>query len=301
MNKTLYLALGTNLGERQENIEKALRLVGERIGKVEAVSACHETEPVGFKSDNLFLNAVAQVTTDLEPEQVLDETERIEQEMGRDTKSEGGRYADRIIDIDVLCYDTLQCHTERLQLPHPAVAERRFVLEPLCEIAPELVMPGQELNVKQLLERLNVARIEELDDPARAAEVVDDISRLLAQLSSKTKSISVEKLANVVAAPNVHVYLLYDELGTVNGMTTLAVDRLLTGTKVWVEDVVVDARCRCRGYARQLLAFMEQEGKRLGAASLNLTSRPAREAANRLYRRAGYVQRETNVYKLTLA
>ena len=131
--------------------------------------------------------------------------------------------------------------------------------------------------------------------------MVDDISRLLAQLSSKTKSISVEKLAHVVAAPNVHVYLLYDELGKVSGMTTLAVDTLLTGTKAWVEDVVVDTRCRCRGYARQLLAFMEEEGRRLGAASLNLTSRPAREAANRLYRRAGYVQRETNVYKLPLA
>ena len=65
MNKTLYLALGTNLGERRENIETALRLIGERIGKVEAVSACHETEPVGFESDNLFLNAVAQVTTEL--------------------------------------------------------------------------------------------------------------------------------------------------------------------------------------------------------------------------------------------
>ncbi|MCI6294451.1 MAG: GNAT family N-acetyltransferase [Bacteroidales bacterium] len=163
------------------------------------------------------------------------------------------------------------------------------------------MLPGEELNVKQLLDRLNVARIEELADPARAAEVVDDISRLLAQLSSKTKSISVEKLAHVVAAPNVHVYLLYDELGKVSGMTTLAVDTLLTGTKAWVEDVVVDTRCRCRGYARQLLAFMEEEGRRLGAASLNLTSRPAREAANRLYRRAGYVQRETNVYKLPLA
>ena len=301
MNKTHYLALGTNLGERRENIETALRLIGERIGKVEAVSACHETEPVGFESDNLFLNAVAQVTTELEPEQVLEETERMEREMGRDTKSEGGQYADRIIYIDLLSYDALQIHTERLQLPHPAIAERRFVLEPLCEIAPELVLPGEELNVKQLLDRLNVARIEELADPARAAEVVDDISRLLAQLSSKTKSISVEKLAHVVAAPNVHVYLLYDELGKVSGMTTLAVDTLLTGTKAWVEDVVVDTRCRCRGYARQLLAFMEEEGRRLGAASLNLTSRPAREAANRLYRRAGYVQRETNVYKLPLA
>ena len=301
MNKTLYLALGTNLGERRENIETALRLIGERIGKVEAVSACHETEPVGFESDNLFLNAVAQVTTELEPEQVLEETERMEREMGRDTKSEGGQYADRLIDIDLLSYDALQCHTARLQLPHPAIAERRFVLEPLCEIAPELVLPGEELNVKQLLDRLNVARIEELADPARAAEVVDDISRLLSQLSSKTKSISVEKLAHVVAAPNVHVYLLYDELGKVSGMTTLAVDTLLTGTKAWVEDVVVDTRCRCRGYARQLLAFMEEEGRRLGAASLNLTSRPAREAANRLYRRAGYVQRETNVYKLPLA
>ena len=300
MKNKLYLALGSNLGERQENLDRALQRIGEEVGRVVRTSAYYETQPVGFDSPHLFLNAVAEVETERPVEEVLAATEAIERELGRAEKSDCGCYTDRTIDIDLLLCGDLEVKSDALTLPHPEMARRRFVLQPLCELAPELTVPGLGRTVKELLDELNRARIEEFDTPERAADIEPHISRLLAQLSSKTKSISAERLAYVVSAPNVHLYLLYDECGTVSGMATLAVDTLLTGTKAWVEDVVVDSHCRCRGYARQMLACLEQEGRRLGAASLNLTSRPAREAANRLYRRAGFVQRETNVYKLAL-
>lgn len=300
MKHNLYLALGSNLGDRQQYLHSALELLAQRVGNVVATSSAIETLPVGFESENLFLNAAAHVETELGIDEVLAATQQMERELGRPAKSDTTGYSDRTIDIDLLAYDDVQLQQPGLTLPHPAMTQRRFVLQPLAEIAPELVLPGQAHTVKELLDELNRARIEEFDTPERAADIEPHISRLLAQLSSKTKSISAERLAHVVSAPNIHLYLLYDECDTVSGMATLAVDTLLTGTKAWVEDVVVDSRCRCRGYARQMLAFLEQEGRRLGAASLNLTSRPAREAANRLYRRAGFVQRETNVYKLAL-
>lgn len=300
MKHNLYLALGSNLGDRQQYLHSALELLAQRVGNVVATSSAIETLPVGFESENLFLNAAVHIETELGVDEVLAATQQMERELGRPAKSDTTGYTDRTIDIDLLAYDDVQLQQPGLTLPHPAMTQRRFVLQPLAEIAPELVLPGQAHTVKELLDELNRARIEEFDTPERAADIEPHISRLLAQLSSKTKSISAERLAHVVSAPNIHLYLLYDECGTVSGMATLAVDTLLTGTKAWVEDVVVDSRCRCRGYARQMLAFLEQEGRRLGAASLNLTSRPAREAANRLYRRAGFVQRETNVYKLAL-
>ncbi len=300
MKNLMYLALGSNLGERQANLDRAVKRIDETVGRVVRSSAYYETLPVGFDSEHLFLNAVVEVETERSAEDILQATEAIERELGRTDKSEKGCYADRLIDIDLLLYGDREVQTGALTLPHPEMARRRFVLQPLCELVPELVVPGLGQTVKQLLDALNVARIEELTDTEPSAEVVEAVSRLVAQVSSKTKSVSAEKLGRVVAAPNIHLYLLYDENGTIQGMTTLAVDTLLTGTKAWVEDVVVDGHCRCRGYARQLLLHCEKEGLRLGAASLNLTSRPAREAANRLYRNAGFVQRETNVYKMPL-
>ena len=300
MKNNLYLALGSNLGERQENLDRALQRIGEEVGRVVRTSAYYETQPVGFDSPHLFLNAVAEVETERPVEEVLAATAAIERELGRAEKSDCGCYADRTIDIDLLLCGDLEVKSDALTLPHPEMARRRFVLQPLCELAPDLAVPGLGRTVKQLLDALNVARIEEYTEAEPSEEVVAAVSRLVAQVSSKTKSVSAEKLASLVAAPNIHLYLLYDENGTIQGMTTLAVDTLLTGTKAWVEDVVTDSHCRCRGYARQLLSFCEQEGLRLGAASLNLTSRPAREAANRLYRNAGFVQRETNVYKMAL-
>ena len=135
---TLYLSLGTNLGQRQSNLDTALTLIGQRIGTVQAKSGVIETEPWGFESSNRFLNMTVKVETSLKPMDVLHTTQMIEREMGRTAKSDKDGYQDRIIDIDILLYDDNVMTTLELTIPHPLMYKRRFVMEPLAEIAPEL-------------------------------------------------------------------------------------------------------------------------------------------------------------------
>ena len=136
---TLYLSLGTNLGDRQSNLDTALTLIGQRIGTVQNRSSVIETEPWGFESPNRFMNMVAQVLTDLKPLDVLKATQEIEKKMGRTSKSDAEGYKDRIIDIDILLYDDIVMDTPELKIPHPLMYSRRFVMEPLSEIAPHLI------------------------------------------------------------------------------------------------------------------------------------------------------------------
>lgn len=136
---TLYLSLGTNLGDRQQNLKSALELIGREVGTVVSASDIIETEPWGFDSPNPFLNMVVKVETDLKPLEVLDVTQEIERQLGRATKSVNGEYHDRLIDIDILLYDDLVMDTPELTIPHPLMYERKFVMEPLAQIAPELV------------------------------------------------------------------------------------------------------------------------------------------------------------------
>lgn len=136
---TLYLSLGTNLGDRQQNLKSALELIGREVGTVVSASDIIETDPWGFESPNPFLNMVVKVETDLKPLEVLDVTQKIERQLGRATKSVNGEYHDRLIDIDILLYDDLVMDTPELTIPHPLMYERKFVMEPLAQIAPELV------------------------------------------------------------------------------------------------------------------------------------------------------------------
>lgn len=131
---TLYLALGTNLGDKEANLRFALKGIAERIGKVERVSRFLATAPWGFESKHTFLNAACRVHTLLSPLEVLDVTQALEREMGRTEKSVNGVYHDRIIDIDLLMYDNLRMDSERLTLPHPRIQERDFVRLPLQEV-----------------------------------------------------------------------------------------------------------------------------------------------------------------------
>ena len=135
---TLYLSLGTNLGNRHENLSRAMELIAGRVGTVEAVSDIIETQPWGFESPNAFLNMVAKVETGLKPLEALHVTQEIERSLGRSEKSLNGQYHDRIIDIDLLMYDNVTMNTPELTLPHPLMRQRRFVMEPLAQIAPEL-------------------------------------------------------------------------------------------------------------------------------------------------------------------
>lgn len=132
----VYLALGSNLGDRHAAICQALQLIGERIGTIEAQSSMMQTEPWGFDSTNWFLNMCVRVLTTLSPESLLNETQSIERCLGRTSKSVAGQYHDRIIDIDILMYDDLHITTPQLTLPHPLMHERDFVMVPLREILP---------------------------------------------------------------------------------------------------------------------------------------------------------------------
>lgn len=132
----LYLALGTNLGDKHDNLLRALALIGQRVGQVCRTSTFLETEPWGFSSQHTFLNAACLVHTSLTPMQCLERTQQIERQMGRTAKSAGGHYADRVIDIDLLLYDHLTLATPQLTLPHPLMMQREFVTRPLAEVMP---------------------------------------------------------------------------------------------------------------------------------------------------------------------
>ena len=136
----VYLGLGTNLGDRQANIEQSIRLIGERVGMVVRQSSLIETEPWGFESPNRFLNAVILCETERTPRQVLRLTQKIERDMGRrkktslNSKLSSLNYSDRTIDIDILLYDDITVDEPDLKIPHPLMYERDFVMKPLNEI-----------------------------------------------------------------------------------------------------------------------------------------------------------------------
>lgn len=133
-----YLSLGSNLGDRRAMLEGALAAL-EASGHLTVVkrSSIYETEPVGFPDQPWFYNLAAEVDTVLSPEELLNLTKRVEQEMERTREI---RWGPRTIDIDLLLYDGLELATDRLTIPHPEMTGRRFVLEPLHEIAPDLTL-----------------------------------------------------------------------------------------------------------------------------------------------------------------
>ncbi|MDR0836228.1 MAG: 2-amino-4-hydroxy-6-hydroxymethyldihydropteridine diphosphokinase [Tannerella sp.] len=141
-----YLSLGSNLGNRKENIVGAIVRISEKAGRIVALSGYYETEPWGFESESKFLNVAVEIVTNLPPADLLRTTQEIERETGRKEKSVDGVYKDRIIDIDILFYDNLILNTNDLKIPHPLLHERPFVLQPLAEIAPDFVHP--QLNRK---------------------------------------------------------------------------------------------------------------------------------------------------------
>lgn len=148
------MALGSNIGNGKELIEQAYTLLAERIGPITHKSALYTTAPVGFESDNLFTNSAICLQTTLSAIDVLHLTQQIEKELGRMHKSVNLQYADRSMDIDILYYNLEQINQEDLIVPHPRMHTRRFVLEPLCEIAPTLKHPIIGKNTQYLLNQL---------------------------------------------------------------------------------------------------------------------------------------------------
>ena len=136
---TMYLSLGTNLGDRRQNIASALDLIANEVGTILSASDIIETDPWGFESPHAFLNMAVKVETNLQPLQALHATQQIERRLGRDKKTADRQYHDRLIDIDILLYDDMVMDTPELTIPHPLMYQRPFVMEPLSQIAPELV------------------------------------------------------------------------------------------------------------------------------------------------------------------
>ena len=136
----VYLGLGSNQGDRLEQIQKAIQLISERVGNVVRQSSIIETKPWGFTSGSQFLNGAILVESDLKPREILEITKQIERELGRVYK--GVAYRDRTIDIDILLYDDYNIDTPDLQIPHPLMFQRDFVMIPLREICPEIKNPA---------------------------------------------------------------------------------------------------------------------------------------------------------------
>lgn len=130
----VYFGLGSNLGDCRKNLERAIRLIGDRVGQVTRQSSFIETEPWGFESPHKFMNAVILCETTRSPREVLLLTQQIERDMGRMKKSVSGGYADRAIDIDILLYDDVTIDEPDLKIPHPLMHQRDFVMIPLKEI-----------------------------------------------------------------------------------------------------------------------------------------------------------------------
>jgi len=148
----VYLGLGTNLGDKERNLNDAVMALTLEVGKVLSQSSFYVSKPWGFDSENDFLNAVVLVETNLSPFDLLSKTQAIEMNMGRITKTTSD-YIDRVIDIDILLYDNLIIDQPTLKIPHPLLAERDFVLIPLAEIAPDLEHPVLRIKIVELLNR----------------------------------------------------------------------------------------------------------------------------------------------------
>ena len=144
----VYLVLGGNQGNRTEIFSKAIDLVTSEIGQKTAISSIYESESWGFESD-LFINQVIAIDTILSPEQVLSLAQQIENRLGRTRKSNG--YEARTLDIDLLYYDDIVVDNEILILPHPRIPDRRFVLVPIAEIAPNHKDPLTGLTIREML------------------------------------------------------------------------------------------------------------------------------------------------------
>lgn len=147
---TVYLSLGGNIGDRRKYLEDALSFLDKKCGKLLAISSFYETDPWGFQSENAFLNVTVKLRTMLDLRAFHSEIQKIEMLSGR-IRNEKAGYADRTVDIDILYFGKLKLSSENLTIPHPRIAERKFVLIPLLEIAEITGNQSLQNKVKSML------------------------------------------------------------------------------------------------------------------------------------------------------
>jgi 2-amino-4-hydroxy-6-hydroxymethyldihydropteridine diphosphokinase len=145
----IFLGIGTNLGEREDNISVAVSSIEKYIGRIVKSSSLFQTEPWGFEANNDFLNMVVKVETSLEPMVLIEQILSIETMLGRIRNGE--QYSSRLIDIDLLLFENQVIDEKSLKVPHPLMQERNFVLIPLSEIAPDVVHPVFNVSISSLL------------------------------------------------------------------------------------------------------------------------------------------------------
>ena len=145
----VYLQLGSNIGDRLDNLDQSIKIITERIGNVLEKSSVYESTPWGVENQKNFLNQVIFVKSNFDPYTILDLVLQIEKDMGRIRIEKWG---ERIIDIDILFIDDLIIESENLCIPHEFIAKRKFVLQPMCEIAPGFIHPKLNKTISQLLE-----------------------------------------------------------------------------------------------------------------------------------------------------
>ena len=145
----VYLQLGSNIGDRLDNLDQSIKIITERIGNVLEKSSVYESTPWGVENQRNFLNQVIFLKSNFDPYTILDLVLQIEKDMGRIRIEKWG---ERIIDIDILFIDDLIIESENLCIPHEFIAKRKFVLQPMCEIAPVFIHPKLNKTISQLLE-----------------------------------------------------------------------------------------------------------------------------------------------------
>jgi 2-amino-4-hydroxy-6-hydroxymethyldihydropteridine diphosphokinase len=166
LKESVFLLLGSNRGDREKYLERALTRIGETTGQIIRISSVYETEPWGFSDPELFLNRAVEILTGLDPAELLGAVTRIEKEAGR--TRDGGGYGPRTLDIDILLFGDRIVDQPGLAIPHPRMPERRFALVPLAEIAGNRVHPVLGCTIKDLLSSCPDTRVvEKKDFPVR--------------------------------------------------------------------------------------------------------------------------------------
>lgn len=151
METEVILSLGSNLGNREENLRQAMLLLQKYCGKINKIASLYQSEPFGFSAESDFLNTCISLTTRLSVYEVLNKIQLIERELGRTEKSENGAYKSRVIDIDIIFYGSEIYENETLKVPHSEYTKRLFVLLPLNEIATDLRDPLSGKSVRAIL------------------------------------------------------------------------------------------------------------------------------------------------------